>query len=132
MLPDEAWSRRVRGSFASDLANRFPDLAHAVLTPNAQHGYTVSVRTPLVKASGADALCRKLPASAPRDSVTTVRGRSCPVSSIPAPARQVRHFVAGLLTSRRVPRFDVDGRQTRAEPQGHTETQGALRCCERP
>ncbi len=61
VLPDEAWSRRVRGSFANELANRYPDLAHAVLTPNAQHGYTVSVRTPLVKGTGADALCRKFP-----------------------------------------------------------------------
>ncbi len=61
ILPDEPWSRRVRGSFANELASRFPDLAHAVLTPNVQHGYTVSVRTPLVKATGADALCRKFP-----------------------------------------------------------------------
>ena len=61
ILPDEQWSRRVRGSFANELASRLPDLAHAVLTPNAQHGYTVSVRTPLVKTTGADALCRKFP-----------------------------------------------------------------------
>ncbi len=61
VLPDEPWSRRVRGSFANELANRFPGLAHAVLTHNARQGYTVSVRTPLVKATGADALCRKFP-----------------------------------------------------------------------
>ena len=61
ILPDEPWSRRVRGSFANELASSIPDLAHAVLTPNAQHGYTVSVRTPLVKTTGADALCRKFP-----------------------------------------------------------------------
>lgn len=60
VLPDEAWSRRVRGSFANALANRFPDLAHAVLTPNAQRGYTVSVRTPPAKGT-ADALCRAFP-----------------------------------------------------------------------
>jgi len=66
VLPDEPWSRRVRGSFANELANRYPDLAHAVLTPNAQHGYTVSVRTPLVKATGADALCRKFPSGGGR------------------------------------------------------------------
>jgi hypothetical protein len=61
ILPDEQWSRRVRGSFANDRANRFPDVAHAVLTRNGQHGYTVSVRTPLAKGTGADALCRKFP-----------------------------------------------------------------------
>jgi hypothetical protein len=58
MLPDAAWSRRVRGAFGNQLANRFPDLAHAILTPNAQGGYTVSVRAPQVKPTGADALCR--------------------------------------------------------------------------
>jgi hypothetical protein len=58
VLPDAAWSRRVRGAFGNQLANRFPDLAHAILTPNVQGGYTVSVRAPQVKPTGADALCR--------------------------------------------------------------------------
>jgi single-stranded DNA-specific DHH superfamily exonuclease len=58
VLPDAAWSRRVRGAFGNHLANRFPDLAHAILTPNAEGGYTVSVRAPQVKPTGADALCR--------------------------------------------------------------------------
>src|SRR5206468_7394872 len=35
LLPDAAWSRRVIGVFANELANRFPDLAHAVVAPNA-------------------------------------------------------------------------------------------------
>lgn len=59
VLPDEPWSRRARGLFANDLANRHPSLAHAVLTRNRQGGYTVSVRTPANKPMGADALCRK-------------------------------------------------------------------------
>ncbi len=58
ILPDAAWSRRVRGAFANHLANRFSGLAHAVLTFNAQGGYTVSVRAPIAKPIGADALCR--------------------------------------------------------------------------
>ena len=58
ILPDEPSSRRVRGVLANELAQRFPDLAHAVLTRNAQGGYTVSVRAPLRKGTGADALCR--------------------------------------------------------------------------
>jgi hypothetical protein len=61
ILPDTAWSRRVRGAFVNELASRHPDLAHAVLTHNAQHGYTVSVRAPRIKVAGADALCRKFP-----------------------------------------------------------------------
>ena len=61
VLPDAAWSRRVRGAFGNHLTNRFPDLAHAILTLNAQGGYTVSVRAPQVKPTGADALCREFP-----------------------------------------------------------------------
>jgi hypothetical protein len=59
VLPDAAWSRRVRGAFGNELANRFPDLAHAILTRNAQGGYLVSVRAPRNKPSGADSLCRE-------------------------------------------------------------------------
>jgi hypothetical protein len=58
-LPDAAWSRRVRGAFGNHLANSHPGLAHAVLTPNAQGGYTVSVRAPLATRAGADAFCRQ-------------------------------------------------------------------------
>jgi hypothetical protein len=59
VLPDAAWSRRVRGAFGNQLGNRFPDLAHAILTHNAHGGYTVSVRAPQVAPTGADALCRE-------------------------------------------------------------------------
>ena len=45
ILPDASWSRRVRGAYGNLLASTFPQHAHAVLTPNAQGGYTVSVRT---------------------------------------------------------------------------------------
>lgn len=59
VLPDVAWTRRVRGAFGNELANEFPDAAHAILTPNAQGGYTVSVRAPLATPRGADLLCRQ-------------------------------------------------------------------------
>lgn len=58
ILPDEPGSRRVRGVLANELAHQAPDLAHAVLSRNAQGGYTVSVRAPLRRRTGADALCR--------------------------------------------------------------------------
>jgi hypothetical protein len=58
VLPDAAWSRRVRGAFGNELANRFPELAHAILTPNVQGGYMVSVRAPRRAPTGADTLCR--------------------------------------------------------------------------
>ena len=59
VLPDAGWSRRVRGAFGNHLANAEPALAHAILTPNAQDGYTVSLRAPLATRAGADAFCRQ-------------------------------------------------------------------------
>ena len=57
LLPDEAASRRVRGAFANQLATATPEKAHAVLTPNRQGGYTISVRAPTSRLHGADTLC---------------------------------------------------------------------------
>ncbi|MGC1817935.1 MAG: acetyltransferase [Casimicrobiaceae bacterium] len=59
LLPDAAWSRRVRGVFGNELANRSPELAHAILTPDDRGGYVVSLRAPLARPAGADALCRR-------------------------------------------------------------------------
>src|SRR5439155_3773391 len=59
ILPDAAWSRRVRGIYANELANRSPRRAHAILTPCGAGDYMVSVRAPLNTNAGADALCRQ-------------------------------------------------------------------------
>jgi hypothetical protein len=59
VLPDAAWSRRVRGAFGNELATASPERAHAILTPNARGGYTVSVRAPRATEIGADAICRE-------------------------------------------------------------------------
>ena len=45
LLPDEAWARRVNGTFANRLSLMEPHRAHAVLTPRRDGGYAVSVRT---------------------------------------------------------------------------------------
>jgi single-stranded DNA-specific DHH superfamily exonuclease len=66
MLPDAAWSRRVRGVFANELAQLDRRRAHAVLTPDDRDGYVVSVRAPLDRNSGADALCRRFPSGSGR------------------------------------------------------------------
>jgi hypothetical protein len=87
VLPDEPWSRRVRGSFADDLASRYPDTAHAVLTPDARHGFTVSVRTPLARRFGADALCRKF---------ATGGGRAAAAGINHLPAEQLPAFMREL------------------------------------
>lgn len=60
-LPDKPWARRVSGVFGNLLANRNPDRAHAVLTHRADGGYLVSVRAPLQRRFGADALCSSFP-----------------------------------------------------------------------
>ncbi len=59
MLPDAAWARRVSGVFGNDLANRFPERAHAVVTEKTDGGYLVSVRAPLRNRVGADEVCRQ-------------------------------------------------------------------------
>lgn len=59
MLPDAPWSRRVRGLFGNEIANAHPHLAHAVLTVREDGDYTVSVRAPRARPTGADALCRR-------------------------------------------------------------------------
>jgi hypothetical protein len=56
VLPDAAWSRRVNGVFGNRLAHHAPQRAHAVLVAKTG-GYTVSVRAPVTRPSGADDLC---------------------------------------------------------------------------
>ena len=56
VMPDAAWSRRIHGFFANQLARRHPKRAHALLVGRAG-GYTVSVRAPFEDPRGADALC---------------------------------------------------------------------------
>jgi hypothetical protein len=58
VLPDEAWARRAIGVYANQLAQANPQRAHALLSPNSGGGYTVSVRAPVARPSGADVLCR--------------------------------------------------------------------------
>jgi hypothetical protein len=77
----------VRGAFGNELANRSPKLAHAILTPNAEGGYTVSVRAPLARSMGADALCREF---------ATGGGRTAAAGIDHLPTDQVRDFVRCL------------------------------------
>jgi nanoRNase/pAp phosphatase (c-di-AMP/oligoRNAs hydrolase) len=59
VLPDAAWSRRVLGTFANELAAADPQRAHAVLLARPDGAYAVSVRAPLATPRGADALARE-------------------------------------------------------------------------
>jgi len=58
VLPDEAWSRRVLGPFANQVAEEDPGRAHAVARMRGDGAYDVSVRAPLARRTGAQQLCR--------------------------------------------------------------------------
>jgi len=59
VLPDAAWSRRVLGTFANELALRDPQRAHAVLKRLPDGGYAVSMRAPHTTLRGAAELARE-------------------------------------------------------------------------
>ncbi len=61
VLPDEPWSRRVSGAFSNELANQYPERAHAVVSTNSLNAYQISVRAPLSNKTGADELCSQFP-----------------------------------------------------------------------
>ena len=89
LLPNNAASRRVRGAFANQLATAAHDKAHAVLTPDRQSGYTVSVRAPMQRLHGADVLCAMFGGS----------GRSAAAGIDHLPRAQVAAFTAAFATS---------------------------------
>lgn len=60
-LPARPWARRISGVFANELARAAPARAHALLVENADGSFLVSVRAPLARPRGADALCRAFP-----------------------------------------------------------------------
>lgn len=65
MLPDAPWARRVSGVWGNALANDHPDRAHAVVTQEAGI-CRISIRAPLNRRSGADALARRWPSGGGR------------------------------------------------------------------
>lgn len=59
ILPNAAWARRVSGVFSNELARKYPNRAHALLTLKKDGGYVISVRAPIATRTGADVLCRQ-------------------------------------------------------------------------
>jgi single-stranded DNA-specific DHH superfamily exonuclease len=74
VLPDAAWSRRVRGAWGNELARAAPECAHAVLTLDAQGAYVASVRAPLTARRDADRLCREFPGGGGRAAAAGING----------------------------------------------------------
>jgi hypothetical protein len=60
ILPNEKWARRVNGVVGNELANQFPDRAHAILTEREEKStYQVSIRAPKNNPVGADVIANK-------------------------------------------------------------------------
>jgi hypothetical protein len=60
-LPDEKWARRVSGVLGNELANQFPDRAHAIVSVKDTDHYLVSLRAPNSDRSGADEIAGQFP-----------------------------------------------------------------------
>ena len=84
VLPNQAWARRVSGVFSNQLANQFPDRAHAVLTTKSNGNYLVSVRAPLNNKQGAATLCRQF---------ATGGGREAAAGINDLPADKLQEFI---------------------------------------
>ena len=84
ILPDQTWARRVSGVFSNDLANQYPDRAHAVLTVTPDNDYQVSVRAPLNNKIKADELCASFP---------TGGGRKAAAGINHLPIQELTHFI---------------------------------------
>jgi len=97
LLPDAAWSRRVRGAYGNFLATATPEHAHAMLAPDARGGYTVSVRAPLAARHGADALCRAFPGGGGRPAAAGIN--HLPQDQLPAFIDAFERVFCGLRTN---------------------------------
>ncbi len=83
-LPAQSWSRRVAGVYSNTLARQRPELAHALLTENADQSLRISVRAPLCNRTGADVLCRQFPSGG---------GRAAAAGINALPADQLDDFI---------------------------------------
>jgi single-stranded DNA-specific DHH superfamily exonuclease len=83
-LPAQAWSRRVAGVYSNTLARQKPELAHALLTENADQSLRISVRAPLNNRNGADVLCRQFPSGG---------GRAAAAGINALPSNQLEAFI---------------------------------------
>lgn len=91
-LPNAAWARRASGVYGNELANAFPDRAHAVLTEGEQ-GWLVSVRAPLTNRSGADEVCRQFETGGGRAAAAGIN--VLPEADVPRFVDALRAYYAG-------------------------------------
>ena len=94
VLPDQAWARRISGIFSNELANNYPNRAHAVLTAKSNSDFLVSVRAPLNNKRGAAKLCRQF---------ATGGGREAAAGSNELPTEMLQEFVDRFTLAYRNP-----------------------------
>jgi len=87
LLPQAAWAKRVVGVWANHLCREQPKLAHAALLPQADGGFLVSVRAPLITRQGADTLCRQF---------ATGGGRAAAAGVNNLPEQELEAFLAAF------------------------------------
>lgn len=87
VLPDARWARRASGVYANELAQHYPDRAHAMLTTRPEGGFVVSVRAPINNKTGADELCRQF---------DTGGGRQAAAGINYLPAQQYDAFISAF------------------------------------
>jgi hypothetical protein len=87
VLPAAPWARRVSGPYANELAQSDPRRANALLTELETGDYLVSVRAPLSRPNGADALCRQF---------ETGGGRKAAAGINRLPSDQLDWFIAAF------------------------------------
>lgn len=88
ILPADPWGRRAGGVFANELAQASPARAHALLTRLTGGGFVVSVRAPIARPEGADALCRQF---------ATGGGRKAAAGINDLPESDYDRFVAAFI-----------------------------------
>ncbi len=73
LLCNEKWAHRISGAYINNLANQYPDRAHAVITANSDNTCTVSIRRPLRrKTLPADQLARTFASGGGRKSAAGI------------------------------------------------------------
>lgn len=87
LFPNDAFSRRISGVYANELAQNHPDRAHALLSELDDGSHLVSVRAPVNNRSGADELCRQF---------DTGGGRKAAAGINKLPASELERFTSAM------------------------------------
>jgi hypothetical protein len=89
-LPDEAWARRIGGSFGNYLSQAYPNRAHAICTCAPNEQWVVSLRAPLSQPVHADSVASQFP---------TGGGRAAAAGINAFPPARLAELIAAMQTA---------------------------------